>query len=96
MRCCSAASIADIWVARGVATALVVPFLAVATARNTGWTIDMHLSRGAVFHSTALARVGRVPAGGRAAQAISSAYFGGDWGRALQIELLFAARCSSC
>ena len=33
---------------------IVIPFLAVATARNTGWTVDLHLSRGAVFHSTAL------------------------------------------
>ena len=52
----------DIWVARGVANCIVIPFLAVATARNTGWTIDMHVSRGAVFHSTALAGVRRVPA----------------------------------
>ena len=39
----------DIWVARGVAHALVIPFLAVAAARNPAWTIEMHLSRGAVL-----------------------------------------------
>ena len=44
----------DIWLARGVAVALVVPLIAIATARNDGWTIEMHLSRGAVFQSTAL------------------------------------------
>lgn len=81
---------ADIWVARGVATLLVIPFLAIATARNTGWTIDMHLSRGAVFHSTALLVSGLF----LLAVAVAGyfvRYFGGDWGRALQIELVFAA-----
>ena len=80
----------DIWVARGVANALVIPFIAVATARNTGWTIEMHLSREAVFHSTALMASGLfllVVAG--AGYVIR--YTGGDWARALQIELFFAA-----
>ena len=81
---------ADVWVARGLGNALVLPFIAIATARNTGWTIDLHLSRGAVFHSTALL------VSGVFLLAIAGAgyivrYFGGDWGRALQIELLFAA-----
>src|SRR6187397_2044162 len=40
----------DLWLARGVAHGLVIPLLAVATARNTGWTVEMHVSRGAVFH----------------------------------------------
>jgi putative PEP-CTERM system histidine kinase len=79
----------DIWVARGVATALLIPFIAIATARNAGWTIEMHLSRDAVFHSTALL------VSGGFLLVVSGAgyivrYFGGDWGRALQIELIFA------
>ena len=79
----------NIWVARGVAAALVLPFVAIATARNAGWTIEMHLSRGAVFHSTALL------VSGVFLLAVSGAgyivrYFGGDWGAALQIELVFA------
>ena len=81
---------ADIWIARGVATALVIPFIAISTARNTGWTIELHLSRGAVFHSTALLVSGvflLVVAGA----GYFVRYFGGDWGRALQIELVFAA-----
>ncbi len=80
----------DIWVARAIANALVIPFFAVATARNTGWTIEMHMSRGAVFHSTALL------VSGAFLLAVAGAgyfvrYFGGDWGRALQIEISFAA-----
>jgi len=80
----------DVWVARGVANALVIPFLAIATVRNTGWTIEMHLSRGVVYQSTALLISGvflLVIAGA----GYLLRYLGGDWGRALQIELLFAA-----
>ena len=80
----------DIWLSRGFANLIVIPFLAVATARNTGWTIDLHLSRGAVFHSTALLISGAflllVAGAGYFVR-----YFGGDWGKALQIEVLFAA-----
>ncbi len=81
---------ADIWAARGIANALVIPFIVVATARNPGWTIEMHVSRGAVFHSTAIL------VSGGFLLAVSGAgylvrFLGGDWGRALQIELLFAA-----
>jgi putative PEP-CTERM system histidine kinase len=80
----------DIWVARGAANAIVIPLVVVATARNSGWTVDIHVSREAVFQSTALL------VSGVALLAIAGAgyivrYLGGDWGRALQIELLFAA-----
>ncbi|MDE2360437.1 MAG: PEP-CTERM system histidine kinase PrsK, partial [Betaproteobacteria bacterium] len=59
-------------------------------ARNTGWTVDLHLSRRAVFHSSALL------VSGTFLLAIAAAgyfvrFFGGGWGRALQIELLFGA-----
>ena len=79
----------DIWLSRGVASALVVPLIAIATARNAGWTIEMHVSRGAVFHSTALL------VSGAFLLVLSGAgymvrFFGGDWGAALQIELIFA------
>jgi putative PEP-CTERM system histidine kinase len=79
---------ADIWVARGIATALVVPLIAIATARNAGWTIEMHLSRGVVFHSTALLVSGAFLLAVAMAGYIVR-YFSGDWGRALQIELVF-------
>ena len=84
--CCSAGSTPNIWIARGVANALVIPFIAVATARNTGWTIEMHVSRSAVFHSTAILVSGLfllLVAGA----GYFVALFGGEWGRALQIEL---------
>jgi putative PEP-CTERM system histidine kinase len=81
---------ADIWVSRGFANALVIPFLAMATMRNTGWTVDLHLSRQAVFNSSALLVSGAF----LLAVAVAGyyvRYLGGDWGYALQVELLFAA-----
>jgi putative PEP-CTERM system histidine kinase len=80
----------DIWVARGVAHALAIPFLAVAVARNPSLTIEMHLSRGAVLRSTALL------ASGLFLLAIAGAgyylrFIGGELGKALQVEFLFAA-----
>jgi len=80
----------DIWAARGIAHALVIPFAAVATARNTAWTIDLHVSRGIVMHSTALLVSGVY----LLAMAVAGYYvrfFGGSWGRMLQVALLFAA-----
>ena len=80
----------DISATRGFANLIVLPFIAITTARNTGWKIDLHLSRGAVMQSTALL------ASGAFLLAVAGAgyfvrYFGGDWGRALQIELVFGA-----
>ena len=89
-RCCIANLDPDIWIARGVANLLVIPFVAISTARNTGWTIDMHMSRSVVFHSTALL-VSGIFLLAIAAAGYYVRYFGGDWGRALQIELLFGA-----
>lgn len=80
----------DIWVARGVANLLVIPFVAISTARNPAWTIEMHISRGVVFHSTALLLSGVFVLAVAAAGYVIR-FLGGDWGRALQIELLFAA-----
>jgi hypothetical protein len=81
---------ADIWAARGVVHALVIPFVAMATARNTAWTVDLHLSRGAVFHSTALLVSGvylLVVAGA----GYWVRFFGGSWGKTLQVAFVFAA-----
>lgn len=80
----------DISVSRGFANVLLIPFLAIATARNAGWTVDLHLSRVAVFHSSALL-VSGVFLLAVAGAGYFVRYFGGTWGRALQIELLFGA-----
>ena len=79
-----------VWSVRGLANALLIPFFAAATARNPRWSIDMHMSRQVVFHSTALL----VSAGFLlmvAAAGFLVRYMGGSWGRSMQIVLLFAA-----
>ena len=83
----------DIWIARGVANAIVIPLIAIATARNTGWNVEMHLSRQAVMQSTALLASGALLLA-VAAAGYFARYLLGDWARALQIELLFAGLLS--
>lgn len=79
-----------IWAARGMAHALVIFFVAVASRRNTEWTLDLFVSRGMVFQSTAMLVTGCyliIVAG--AAYWVNS--FGGSWGRTLQVAILFTA-----
>ena len=79
-----------IWSVRGLANALLIPFIAVATARNPRWSIEMHMSRQVVFHSTALL----MSAGFLlvvAAAGFLVRYLGGSWGRSIQVVLMFAA-----
>jgi len=80
----------DLWAARGFVHALVIPFAAVATARNTAWTIELHLSRGVVLHSTALL-VSGIYLLAMAAAGYYVRLFGGSWGRMLQVAFVFAA-----
>ncbi len=55
----------DIWAARGVINALVVPLIAIAMARNPRWAVEMHVSRDVVLRVDGVARFGGVPARGR-------------------------------
>ena len=81
---------AGVWAARGLVHALVIPFIAIATVRNRQWSIDIALSRGVVFHSTAFLGCGlyllAVAAAGYYVR-----YFGGSWGKTLQVGFIFAA-----
>ena len=81
---------ADVWAARGFAQALVIPFIAVATARNRDWTIDIALSRGVIFHSTAFLASG-IYLLAVAAAGYYVRYFGASWGKTLQAAFIFAA-----
>jgi hypothetical protein len=81
---------ADLWAARGLAQALVIPFIAVATARNKEWTLDIALSRGVVFHSTAFLASG-IYLLAVAATGYYVRYFGGSWGKTIQVGFVFAA-----
>lgn len=81
---------ADIWSAHGAIQALVVPFVAISAVRNKQWTVNIHLSRQVVFQSTALLGSG-VYLLAAAAIGYYIRFFGGTWGRTLQIALLFGA-----
>ena len=79
-----------LWLARGLAQALVVPLLGVAAARNRSWSFDVAMSRGMVLGSTALI--------GAAAYLLAIALlgyyvqlFGGAWGPTLATAFVFAA-----
>jgi len=80
----------EVWAARGVVNALAIPFVAVAAARSRDWSLDMHVSRDVVFHSTALLISG-VYLLAVAAAGYWVRYFGGTWGTTVQIAFLFAA-----
>lgn len=81
---------AHVWAARGFAQALVIPFIALATVRNKDWTIDIAVSRGVVFHSTAFLASG-IYLLAVAAAGYYVRYFGGTWGKTFQVGFIFAA-----
>lgn len=76
--------------ARGAVHLLAVPFLFVGARRGSDWIARMQVSRAAAFHSATLVLAGVY------LLFISSIgyyvrFFGGSWGRALQLSLVFAA-----
>jgi putative PEP-CTERM system histidine kinase len=79
-----------LWTGRGIVNALVIPLLGLSAARNRDWNLAVTVSRSILAGSTALLASGlyllAVAAGGYYVR-----YFGGSWGRALEIVLLFAA-----
>lgn len=74
---------------RGAVHALAVPFFYVASRRGSDWVARLQISRTAAFYSITL-----ILAGGyllfMAAIGYYVRYFGGTWGRALQLSLLIA------
>ncbi|MDE2598553.1 MAG: PEP-CTERM system histidine kinase PrsK [Rhodocyclaceae bacterium] len=80
----------DVLAIRGFVVAMVLPLIALSIARNKQRAIRLTLSQTAVFHSTTLLLVGAyllfVAAAGYYVR-----YFGGEWGRALQLMVFFAA-----
>jgi putative PEP-CTERM system histidine kinase len=80
----------EMWTVRGIANAVAIFFVAVATKRNKAWTLDLHISRDAAFQSTALLAAGLYLLL-VAAAAYWVHYFGGEWGRTLRIGFVFVA-----
>jgi putative PEP-CTERM system histidine kinase len=75
---------------RTLAHCAVLPLLFVASRRHADWLEKLHISRAAVFHSATLMLVGLylllISALGYYVR-----YTGGQWGRALQLALVFVA-----
>lgn len=80
----------DAFSIRGLVHALIIPLLVLSTTRSRDWTSKIRLSQKAVFHSATLLIAG-VYLLFMAGVGYYVRYFGGDWGRALQLALLFAA-----
>lgn len=80
----------DVWAARGVVMAFAIPFVMVSSARSRDWSLNMHVSRDVVFHSTALLISG-IYLLAVAAAGYWVRYFGGTWGTTVQVAFLFAA-----
>jgi len=80
----------DAFSMRGVVHALAVPLLLLSTSRHSEWLSKIQISRKAAFHSATLMIAGAylvfVSGVGYYVR-----YFGGDWGRALQLGLVFLA-----
>ncbi len=75
---------------RGAVCAIAAPLIAIAAARNPTWSVQLNLSRRAVFHSAVLTGVG-IYLMGLAGAGAALRMLGGDWGRLLQATFLFAA-----
>ena len=78
------------WAARGIATALLVPLLALAAVRRDDWRIGLSISHKVIFHTAALFGAGAY----LVLAAIGSYYvgrLGGQWGDVAQAVLLFGA-----
>ncbi len=80
----------DLWAARGFVHALAVPLIAMSAFRARADVFRVRVSRRVVFHTATL-----VAAGGYLLFMAGAGYyvrfFGGEWGRAVQVALLFAA-----
>ena len=79
-----------LWDARGVVNGIMVPLIAVSTARNPNWSLTIHVSRDVVFHSVTLTGSG-IYLLVMATAGYYIRYYGGTWGVVLQIVFLCGA-----
>ena len=79
----------DAYSVRGAAHALAAPLLFVASRRGNNWMLRLQVSRTAAFYSATLVLAG-VYLLFMAAIGYYVRFFGGSWGRALQLGLLVA------
>ena len=83
----------DAFSIRGVVHALVTPLLILSMTRRSDWISKIRLSPKAAFHSATLLIAG-VYLVFMSAVGYYVRYFGGEWGRALQVAMVFFALIS--
>jgi putative PEP-CTERM system histidine kinase len=79
----------DAFAVRGFVNTLVIPLLVMSTLRSRDWTSKIRLSQKVAFHSATLLIAGLYLLF-MAGIGYYVRYFGGDWGRALQLGMFFA------
>lgn len=80
----------DALTVRGFVQVMSIPLLTLATERSKDWTSKIRLSQKAAFHSATLLFAG-IYLLFMAGVGYYVRYFGGEWGRAFQLALTFAA-----
>ena len=80
----------DALTARGLVHAVAMPLLLMASSRSQGWLSKVQVSKTAAFYSASLLLIGLYLLF-IAAVGYYVRFFGGSWGGALQVALLFAA-----
>ncbi len=81
---------AALWSGRAAANGLAVPLLAISATRSREWKHNLFVSRQIAFHSATIV-AGGVYLLGMAGAGYYLRAFGGEWGNALRVVLLFAA-----
>jgi len=81
----------DLWLAKGIVNAVIVPFVAISAARNPSWSLDVFVSRKFAFYTTSFVAAGAyllfMGGGGYYVRQL-----GGSWGVFLEaIFLVFTA-----
>jgi putative PEP-CTERM system histidine kinase len=79
-----------IWEARGLASVLAAPLIAVAAARNPEWSLEVFVSRRVVLHSATIFGAG-VYLLAMAGAGYYIQVYGGNWGATLQLAFLTGA-----
>lgn len=78
------------WEARGFVSAIAIPLIAVAAARNPEWSLEVFVSRRVVLHSAAIFGAG-VYLLAMAGVGYYIRAYGGSWGTTLQLVFLVGA-----
>ena len=80
----------DLWLARGFISAFAAPMVAIAAARNPSWSVRVFVSRRVIFHATVIFATATYLLL-MSAVGYYIKFYGGTWGKALQVIFVFLA-----